>query len=89
MRYRSDGEAEDTAVPATLSRADQLNRNREHYPEAAAFIDKVRAVYPEAKVVYFGPARRLAEPLAPTCQVALDQPSISAGSSGATPRQQD
>lgn len=38
-------------------RAEQQRRNREQYPEAAAFVDAVRAVWPEAVVTYLGPVR--------------------------------
>lgn len=32
-------------------------RNRERFPEAAAFVDLVRSAWPGAEVVYFGPAK--------------------------------
>ena len=33
------------------------NENRRRYPEAAAFVDAVRKLWPEAKVVRIGPSR--------------------------------
>lgn len=49
------------AEPAP-SREARARHNRNLFPEAAAFIDAVRAVYPSAAVIYFGPTR---EPLLP------------------------
>lgn len=38
-------------------------RNREQFPEAAAFVDKVREVFgPEVVVTYFGPIRERRDP---------------------------
>ena len=51
----AEGGAPLTDAPA--SRADVARRNRELYPDAAAIIDKVRSVFPDAKVTYFGPTR--------------------------------
>jgi alkanesulfonate monooxygenase SsuD/methylene tetrahydromethanopterin reductase-like flavin-dependent oxidoreductase (luciferase family) len=33
------------------------NENRRRFPEAAAFVDAVRKLWPEARVTYVGPPR--------------------------------
>lgn len=57
-----DDDLPDFATEPAASREELTRANRERFPEAAAFIDAVRAVYPTAPVVYLGPMREPAPP---------------------------
>lgn len=61
---------------AMKSPSDEAEENRRRFPQAAAFVDAVRELWPEAKVVRLGP------PLRSDPEPAADDPDGQAHGGG-------